>query len=136
LWTHDTRPITFSLVVDDFGFKYVGQEHAEHLKSSSEAHYQITCDWTGSAYCRLKLDWDYKNRCGDLSMPGYIKAALHKLQHPTLTRPGNAPHTWIPPVYGAKTQYSEEQRDSPLFPQKDVTRIQPAGSPTAPQLES
>jgi hypothetical protein len=29
LWKHDTRPI--SLVVDDFGVKYVGREHAEHL---------------------------------------------------------------------------------------------------------
>jgi hypothetical protein len=31
LWTHDTRPISFSLVVDDFGVKYVGRENAEHL---------------------------------------------------------------------------------------------------------
>jgi hypothetical protein len=31
LWNHDTRPISFSFVVDDFGVKYVGQEHAEHL---------------------------------------------------------------------------------------------------------
>jgi hypothetical protein len=25
LWAHDTRPITLSLVVNDFGIKYVGQ---------------------------------------------------------------------------------------------------------------
>ena len=25
LWTHKTRPITFTLVVDDFGVKYVGK---------------------------------------------------------------------------------------------------------------
>jgi hypothetical protein len=31
LWTRDTRPISFSLAVDDFGVKYVGREHAEHL---------------------------------------------------------------------------------------------------------
>jgi hypothetical protein len=31
LWKHDTHPISFSLVVDDFGVKYVGLEHAEHL---------------------------------------------------------------------------------------------------------
>jgi hypothetical protein len=31
LWTHDTRPISFSLVMDNFGVKYVGREHAEHL---------------------------------------------------------------------------------------------------------
>ena len=33
LWKHDTRAISFTLVVDDFGVKYVGREHAEHLGS-------------------------------------------------------------------------------------------------------
>jgi hypothetical protein len=94
------------------------------LKSSIEKHYQISCDWMGSAYCGLKLDWDYQNKFVDLSMPGYIKAALHKFQHPAPTRPENAPHTWNPQVYGAKTQYIEAQQDNPLVPQKDVTRIQ------------
>jgi hypothetical protein len=102
----------------------VGQEHAEHLKASIEKHYQNSCDWTGSAYCGLKLDWDYKNKFVDLSMPGYIKAALHKFQHPTPTRPNNAPYKWNPPIYGAKPQYIEAQEDIPLLPQKDVTRIQ------------
>jgi hypothetical protein len=31
LWKHETVLITFSLVFDDFGIKYVGKEHAEHL---------------------------------------------------------------------------------------------------------
>jgi hypothetical protein len=31
LWKHNTHPISFSLVVDDFGVKYVGCEHGEHL---------------------------------------------------------------------------------------------------------
>ena len=29
--THAWRPIRFTLVVDDFGVKYVGKEHAGHL---------------------------------------------------------------------------------------------------------
>ena len=29
LWTHIWRPISFTLVVDDFGVKYQGKEHAE-----------------------------------------------------------------------------------------------------------
>jgi hypothetical protein len=102
----------------------VGQKHVEHLKSSIEKHYQISCDWTGSAYCGLQLDWDYKNRCVDLSTPGNIKAVLHKFQHPTPKLPENAPHTWSPPVYGSKTQYNEEQKDIPMLPQNDVTRIE------------
>jgi hypothetical protein len=31
LWHHATRPIMFSLVVDNCGVKYVGKEHADHL---------------------------------------------------------------------------------------------------------
>ena len=31
LWKHDTRPIQFTLVVDNFGVKYVGTEHVQHL---------------------------------------------------------------------------------------------------------
>lgn len=27
LWRHKWRPITFSLVVEDFGVKYVGEDH-------------------------------------------------------------------------------------------------------------
>ncbi len=31
LWTHEWHPIAFTLVVIDFGIKYVGEEHAQHL---------------------------------------------------------------------------------------------------------
>ena len=61
LWKHDTRPIQFTLVDDDFGVKYVGEEHAQHLKNTLEAHYKLTCDWTGTRYIGITLDWDYKN---------------------------------------------------------------------------
>jgi hypothetical protein len=47
LWRHDTRPIQFILVVDDFGVKYVGKEHVLHLKHFLKEHYQLTCDWDG-----------------------------------------------------------------------------------------
>ncbi len=31
LWKHASRPISFTLCVENFGMKYVGREHAEHL---------------------------------------------------------------------------------------------------------
>jgi hypothetical protein len=31
LWLNKTRPISFSLVADDFAVKYVGKQHADHL---------------------------------------------------------------------------------------------------------
>ena len=39
LFTHATRPIQLSLVVDESGVKYVGKEHADHLIKTLERHY-------------------------------------------------------------------------------------------------
>ena len=39
LWKHKNRPIKFCLVMDDFGVKYVGSKHAQHLKTILEQHY-------------------------------------------------------------------------------------------------
>jgi hypothetical protein len=70
LCTHDTHPVSFSFVVDNFGVKYVGREHAEHLMACIKKNYNISSNWNGRAYCVLTLDWDYKNHTVDLSMPG------------------------------------------------------------------
>jgi hypothetical protein len=124
LWKHNTRPISFSLVVDDFGVKNIGREHAEHLMACIKKNCEISSDWKGSAYCGLTLEWDYNKRTVDLSMPGYIKAALHKYQHPAPTCPEHAPHKWNPPVYGAKAQYVEDDNNSPVLSAKDVNKLQ------------
>jgi len=31
LWKHVSRPVWFNLCVDDFGIKYIGREHLQHL---------------------------------------------------------------------------------------------------------
>jgi hypothetical protein len=38
LWAHATLPITFSLLVDDFGVKYEGLANAHHLINALEQH--------------------------------------------------------------------------------------------------
>ncbi len=76
LWTRKTRPISFTLVVNDFGIKYIGKEHAMHLISILKQHYKISEDWTGSKYIGITFDWDYHNCKVHLSMPGYISKAL------------------------------------------------------------
>jgi hypothetical protein len=57
-------------------------------------------------------------------MPGYIKAALHKYQHPAPARPEHAPQTWNPPIYGAKTQFVNEATPIPALSDKDVNKLQ------------
>jgi hypothetical protein len=81
LWTHKIRPINSTLVVDDFGVKYVGKEHAMHLINILKEHYDISEDWTGSKYIGINFDWDYDNRRVHLSMPGYIDKALKRFGH-------------------------------------------------------
>ena len=53
LFKHDTRPVTFNLVVDNFGVKFVGKDNAEHLIQTLKKHYDITLDWEGSIFCRI-----------------------------------------------------------------------------------
>jgi hypothetical protein len=110
--------------VDDLGIKYVGREHAEHLMESIKKNNEISSDWTGSAYCVLKSDWNYNNEAVDLSVPGNIKAALHNYHHPAPARSEHEPRTWNPPIYGAKTQYIEEAEESPALKPKYVNRLQ------------
>ena len=76
LWTHKWRPICFTLVVDGFGIKYVGREHAEHLLSVIEADYECKAECDGGRYLGLTLDWDYEKREVHLSMPEYVAKAL------------------------------------------------------------
>ena len=76
LWQHKWRPVQFTLVVDDFGVKYVGEKHALHLKQTLEEKYTVTTEWDGKRYIGITLGWDYTRRKVHLSMPGYVEKAL------------------------------------------------------------
>ena len=61
--------IIITLVVDDFGVKYVGKEHADNLMESLQAYYPVVEDWTGGLYCGIKLEWNYEEGYVNISMP-------------------------------------------------------------------
>ena len=44
LFYHETRPIWFTLVVDDFGVKYVGKQQARHLMNVLSKFYEMEED--------------------------------------------------------------------------------------------
>ena len=67
-----------SLVVNDFGVKYTGTYHADHLVQALMTNYKIAIDWKGETLCGIALKWDYNKRTVDLSIPGYVKKALLK----------------------------------------------------------
>jgi hypothetical protein len=124
LWSHKWRPIQFTLVVDDFGVKYVGEEHAQHLKATLEEHYKVTTDWSGGRYIGINLLWDYKRRRVHLSMPGYVEKALQQFGHAKPTKPQHAPYPCAPIKYGAKRQYATEASSAPPATPKEKKWIQ------------
>jgi hypothetical protein len=56
LWTHKTHPISFTLVVDDFGVKCEGKEHAMLLINILKKNYKISGEWLGTKYIGISFD--------------------------------------------------------------------------------
>jgi hypothetical protein len=114
LWLNNTKPTAFSWVGDDFAVKYVTKSDATHLCDALLQDYEITTDWEGTVYSGITLDWDYKKRTCDISMPGYIANLLNKFQHDAPRIPQHTPSEYITPVYGAKMQFATQDNSPPL----------------------
>ena len=123
-WTHNWRPISFTLVVDDFGVKYVGKEHADHLLQTINANYETSHEWEGTRYIGLTIDWDYIQRFVHISMPGYCAKACLPFKHAIPRKHQDQPYPSIERTYGAKQQFAEVDDDSPLLSQEQKTCIQ------------
>ena len=91
LCTHEWRPTCFSLVVDDFGVNYVGEEHADHLIAALKDTCKIEVDTEGDKYVVISLDWDYVKGEVHLSMPGYVSEALSHFKHLWSGKPEDQP---------------------------------------------
>ena len=118
-WKHEWRPVSFSLIVDDFGVKYKGDEHAKHLISTLREDYEVTEDWNGEKYSGISLDWNYHCQQVHLSMPGYCKDALIRFNH-KLRKLNDQPHRHVIPTYGAKIQYATK---TDLTPKVDADKM-------------
>ena len=80
-WARDWLPISFGLVVNDFGVKYVGKQNVEHLMAALKEDYTIPHDWEGNRYLGLTLDWDYENKVVIVSMSEYVENAIQRFHH-------------------------------------------------------
>ena len=45
LWRHKWHPIQFVFIVEKFGVDYIGKQHADHLLSILNKHYEMSEDW-------------------------------------------------------------------------------------------
>jgi hypothetical protein len=105
-WTHTWRPISFTLVVDNFGVKYINKDNVEHLLDVLKKDYTCDTDWEGTRYLGLSLNWDYKGQNVHLSMPGYVDKALARFGHKNPSKLQHQPHQHAIPTYGATIQYA------------------------------
>jgi hypothetical protein len=87
LWQHNFHPISFTLCIDDFGIKYVGREHAEHLSGILKEHYKSYQDWSSARYLGMNIDWDYINKNFHVSMLDYVPEALIRFQYTPPAKP-------------------------------------------------
>jgi hypothetical protein len=111
-WKHDWCPISFTLVVNDFCVKYIGQEHVMHLIKTLKEYYKVEEDWGGTRYLGVTLDWDYKKNEVHLSMPEYVEQALIQFNHPIPDKLQHQPHQSAIPIYGATIQYAKPEDTS------------------------
>ncbi len=125
LWYHVSRPISFTLVVNDFGVKYVEKEHTDHLIASIKNTYKkFTEDWMGFLYCGIMLEWDYVGRTVDISMPGYIKKKLQEYKHLLPGRIQNCPCSPEPKQFGSDAQAPLVPDETALLDARGIKRIQ------------
>ena len=101
LWAQKSRPISFTLCVDDFGIQYIGPENAEKLLNALRTRYTVTTYWTGTLFLGITLKLKYKTGTVYLSMPGYIRRTLEQFQHPIPPQPEDSPYSdpntkWVP----------------------------------------
>jgi hypothetical protein len=104
LWYHESHPISFTLVVDNFGVKYIYNDDVNHLVASIKATYKLTKDWSGNLYCGIVLSWDYVNQTVDILMPGYTKKKLQEYNHVQSKRTQTCPYLTAPKQFGMEAQ--------------------------------
>ena len=123
-WTHKWRPISFALTVDDFGVKYVGRKHAEHLLETLNKDYETSHEWAGERHIGLTINWNYQQQMVHISMPGYCERAGQRFHHQKPAKRQDQPYPHVPTKYGAKIQYAAEEDTSPKLTKLDKTYIQ------------
>ena len=124
IWIHSSRQTKFCLCVDDFGVKYFSEDDATHLINALQSAYTITIDKSGSNFCGLHLEWDYKNKWVDISMPKYVLKILKKLGHPSPSTQRHSPHRWVPKTYGQKVHLTAPEDHSEILSKLETTKIQ------------
>ncbi len=121
VFRHESRPIMFSLVVDDFGVKYSGAEHLQHLIDTLRELYELHVDIEGTKYVGLDIVFDRVAKTVSISMKDYVQKALLRFGATNITGV-HSPGVYTPPNYGATEQYTSVDA-TPRISEDRILRI-------------
>ena len=125
LWKHKTRPVTFTLVADDFGMKHEKMSDAVHLINALKKHYDLETDWTGKLHCGIHLKWNHVGEpWAEMSMPGCVEQKPVQFGCAKPTRPQHAPCPSPPPSFGKTAQEPPPEDTAPLLCADGTKRVQ------------
>ena len=113
LFSHATNGVTFTLVVDDFLIKSGSKAAVHHLFAAIREEYRLEVDWSASKYIGMTIEYNRKERWLQLSMPGYVEAALVRFGVERSSKPTHNATKFDPILYGQRIQLAEAD-DSPL----------------------
>ncbi len=104
----------FNLCVENFGIKYIGRKHLQHLYNALHKEtYRIVVFWTGGLYCGITLKWNFEKHHVGLAMPAYVKKQLTQYSHVAPLKPQHCPYAPNPIKYGIDNQAPSPLDKSP-----------------------
>jgi len=115
LFRHVSRPITFVLVVDDFGVKYHHQDDFAYLVSILSLAYHCKAHPVSSKFLGFSIHHNRSSRSLSLSYPGYIATLLTRLR-PNGVTPTASPTIYTPPPTDPKPPNPSPALTSPPRP--------------------
>ena len=128
LWSNITCLIIFSLVIDNFGMKYVDRYNAGHIIAALKNEYKISEDFTGGLYCGITLECNSYNEQTkiyvDISMPGYINKKLNQYQHEMSPKTQHSSYLSSPKKYDKLSQEPILLDEYPNVRPDSITRFQ------------
>ena len=113
-----------SLIVDDFGVKFQGIQHAKHLKEALEKYYEVAVEWEGRLFCGITLNWNYNMCHVDLSVPGNVHRNRTKYQHADPKNPQHPPYQAEPIQYGTKVQQPVKSDTNSMLSDEKIKSVQ------------
>ena len=78
VFRHESRALTMSIVVDDFGVLYLQERDVLWLLEVLRTKYELKVDWSGEKYIGITLQWNYVARTCRMSMPDYVRKGVSR----------------------------------------------------------